>query len=198
MADLASNASTSTGGSIVAANTALSHLSDLLEDSKKLPQNNGFFNAAENAVNSHFDTATGNALKAYNNGVALASAEIQKMIKSGVATEGETSQMIANLSPNAPPQQRATAIATLADFMRQKMDQLQSKRDQILGNNSPGTSLLTAASQKKYRNLMDTAKQSYADLGAPSTTLGYKPSATGATQQATPTADDNDPLGLLK
>ena len=104
------------------------------------------------------------------------------MIKSGVATEGETKAMLDNLKPNAPKSQRDAALAALAAFMNDKVAEQETKRDQVLGSSSPQTSLLNAASQDKLRTVLQRGGQEIPDLRPPSTTL--RAAVTPANQSA--------------
>lgn len=140
LTDMGASTPTSAGGAITAAKAAINHIAELSTISDKLPSNMGAVNAATNAFHSFTNTGDATALKDWNTAKDLAVGEIQKMIKGGIATEGETKQMIANLSANDP--NRDAALATLAKFMVDKIQAQEGRRDQILGNLSPGTSFL--------------------------------------------------------
>lgn len=185
--DLASNSPTSIGGGIVSANTALDHLQALSDLSQKLPDHlSSISGAVTDAAGRLSSTTLGDNLKAWDNDAGLMAAEVQKMIKSGVATEGETDRMLAGLSPDAPKSQRDTALAQLASFMNDKVAQQENRRDLVLGDNSPGTSFLNAAAQDKLRTILQRGNAKVPDLLPPSKTLGMGVRPIAAPQQITP------------
>lgn len=172
LSDLQSNSPTSTGGGVVAANTALSHLQAMSDLSQKLPDYTTDLIGKPMAIlASHGSGQTGNDLKSWDTASQLMAAEVQKMIKSGVATEGETKAMLANLSPGSPRSQRDVALARLAEFMNDKVAAQETKRDQVLGEASPGTSLLNAPSQQKLTTVLQRGNIDVPTLRAPSQTL---------------------------
>lgn len=173
LTDLASNVPTSAGGGIVAANTAMKHIQALSELSDKLPDHMPVINALQAkiaAAAGHSDLA--NNLSSWDTEVGLAAAEIQKMIKSGVATEGETSKMMQDLSSAKDLGQRRAALASLAEFMNDKVQAQENRRDQVLGDLSPRTSFLNAKSQDILRDVMSKGQKTVPDLLPPSTSLG--------------------------
>lgn len=173
LTDLASNVPTSAGGGIVAANTAMKHIEALSELSDKLPDHMPVINALQAkiaAAAGHSDLA--NNLSSWETEVGLAAAEIQKMIKSGVATEGETSKMMQDLSSAKDLGQRRAALASLAEFMNDKVQAQENRRDQVLGDLSPRTSFLNAKSQDIFRDVMSKGQKTVPDLLPPSTSLG--------------------------
>jgi hypothetical protein len=143
--DLASSAVGKSGGTLTAAQTALDHLSDMADISSRLPNNIGAVNAVENALGSATNTMSAPALKAWNQAKTLLAGEASKMIKGGVASQGEVDDMLSNLNPNDP--NRNVALAKVAAFMNDKVNEMQDKRDSVLGPASPGTSLLSRAAQ---------------------------------------------------
>jgi len=170
--DVQSNSPTSTGGGIVAANTALSHLQAMSDLSERLPDYpSDLIGQPATWIAARGKGPVGDDLKSWDTESQLMAAEVQKMIKSGVATEGETKAMLANLAPSAPRSQRNMALARLAEFMNDKVAEQETKRDQVLGAASPGTSFLNAASQDKLRNVLDRGNQEVPNLRPPSTTL---------------------------
>lgn len=180
LSDLAATNPTSGGGGIVAANTALKHIASLSKTSDDLPDNWQPINAGLNWAQKGMSTDTGKALKDWNTGVGLMAAEIQKMVKSGVATEGETRDMLHNLSPDAPAALRNTALAELANFMNDKVQAQENRRDQVLGSLSPKTSFLTKTNQANLRNVMQKGGKEVPELEPPSQSLGF---ATKAQQE---------------
>jgi hypothetical protein len=183
LADFASSSPTSLGGSVTAVNTAASHLAELKAASDQLPDHIGSLNALQNFGAQKLDTKGAVALKNWNTGVQLMAAEVQKMVKAGVATEGETKDMLANLNANDPLDQRRAALATLGQFMYEKAEALQAKRDEILKSRSPGTSLLRADAQKKLGSVIQDGGRSVPEFGPPSNGLGYGPAGQSATPQ---------------
>lgn len=150
--DLASSAVGKSGGTLTAAQTALDHLNDMADVSQKLPRNMGFVNAGENALSSTFNVGSASALKAWNQAKTLLAGEAAKMIKGGVASEGEVNDMLNNLNPNDP--NRDVALAKVAAFMNDKVEEMQNKRDSVLGPASPGTSLLSAKAQQYAKRVI--------------------------------------------
>lgn len=67
-----------------------------------------------------------------------------------------------------------TALNTMKDLLLPRVQALENKRDQILGDQSPGTSLLDADSQRIVQNLSKAAGAIVPQLNPPSTTLGKR------------------------
>lgn len=206
LTDLASTAPTSGGGGIIAANTALQHLQAMSDASEKLPDNFPLLNKAQEFIASH-GTGKGDlaqTVKEWDTAKQLAAAEIQKMVKSGVATEGETKSMLDNLSAADTKEQRSAALATLAEFMNDKVMAQESRRDAVLGDASPGTSFLNAKAQRNFSSVLQRAGHAVPDLRAPYTSLGMavKPAAEAAPTQpaaaATPSVTEDDRALLSK
>lgn len=150
--DLASSSPTSAGGMITAAGTALGHLNSMADVSSNLPNMPTGLNAISNYVQGAANIGDARDLKAWNTGKNMLAGELSKMVKGGVASEGEVNQMLDQLNPNDP--NRNEALARMGQFMMEKVQALESARDNVLGSASPQTSLLTAGQQKMAQRVL--------------------------------------------
>lgn len=89
MSDFASSSPTSAGGTIISANTALSHLARLSQTSDQLPDSWKPINQAYNAFSKLTGSGDNTALKNWDTQTQLFSGELAKLVKGGVASEGE-------------------------------------------------------------------------------------------------------------
>lgn len=157
---MAGSSPTSYGGQLTAAGAALGHLNEMADISAKLPSHPSWVNAVENSGSSLLNTGDAPSLTDWNTGKNFVAGELQKMVKGGVASEGEVNSMLQNLSPNNP--NRNEALATAAAFLTQKIQGIESTRDKVLGSASPHTSLLNAQQQAYAKRVMGLS-QNYAE-----------------------------------
>ena len=157
---MAGSSPTSYGGQLTAAAAALGHLNEMADISAKLPSHPSWVNAVENSGSSLLNTGDAPSLTDWNTGKNFVAGELQKMVKGGVASEGEVNSMLQNLSPNNP--NRNEALATAAAFLTQKIQGIESTRDKVLGSASPHTSLLNAQQQAYAKRVMGLS-QNYAE-----------------------------------
>jgi hypothetical protein len=149
---LANSSPTSNGGAVQGINNAFPHLARLLAASNDpnsgLAQEEGVMatlNPVENFWAKNVSHKPGP--NSWNTEAQLAAQEIQKMIKGGVATEAETRDMLATLSPNLAPSQRKDAILKIAQFMADKVNGLESRRSQLIGDSAAAKPLMSPAAQ---------------------------------------------------
>jgi hypothetical protein len=112
------------------------------------------------------------------------------MIKGGVASEGEVNDMLNNLNPNDP--NRNVALAKVAAFMNDKVEEMQQKRDSVLGPASPGTSLLSSKAQQYAKRVIGLDPNNTVPQFSPVGGMGQATSAAGIpSSQAQPTSSIN-------
>ena len=176
---LASSSPTSNGGAVQAINNAFPHLARLLSTSNDsnsgLASGEGYgamLNPLSNIYADYVSHRSGPNTWRLESQLAIQ--EMQKMIKGGVATEGETNDMIARLSANLAPSQRNDAIMAAAQFMADKVAGLEARRSELLGPEASARPLMSA----KAKAAMD------AILG------GNSPDAKGISPNLVPDASD--------
>jgi hypothetical protein len=106
--DLSKSGPTSAGGVVQSINTGLNHLGTLMRANSELPGTNfPLVNKAENA----FATGTGKTSATnWKQATYLFSQEMAKLVKGGVANEGEVRDIVGQLDASKSPTQRAQAI----------------------------------------------------------------------------------------
>lgn len=85
---------------------------------------------------------------------------------------------------------RNAALQTAGEFLNDRVTALQRKRDDILGQQSPGTSLLTAESQGTLRNLYKRAGVQLPELAPAGQALGFKTSRGNALKTSPQPSND--------
>lgn len=174
VADFASSSPTSAGGTVISANTALAHLGRLAQTSDKLPDAWKPLNYAYNTFSKYTGSGDNTALKNWDTQTQLFSGELAKLVKGGVASEGEVSGILDKLNAADTKDARNAALQTAAEFLNDRVSALQHKRDDLLGAQSPGTSLLTQESQNTLKNIYKRAGINAPDLSPVGPALGFK------------------------
>jgi hypothetical protein len=148
--DLGRSSATSAGGQVTSINTALHHLGTMLQANKALNDSGAtsrftMINKAKNAI-SH---GSGNsAVNNWNQAKTYLSEEFAKLIKGGVASEGEIQAIQANLDASLSPQQRNDAIAQAAQFLQGRIDAIDKHRHDSLGEMAGDKSLMSPEAQR--------------------------------------------------
>jgi hypothetical protein len=148
--DLGRSSATSAGGQVTSINTALHHLGTMLQANKALNDSGAtspfpLVNKAKNAI-SH---GSGNsAVNNWNQAKTYLSEEFAKLIKGGVASEGEIQAIQANLDASLSPQQRNDAIAQAAQFLQGRIDAIDKHRHDSLGEMAGDKSLMSPEAQR--------------------------------------------------
>lgn len=155
--DLASSSPTSAGGQVQAINNIGEHLKIMLDNNKAL----GGFNGALSPLNYlkvGAESASGDpALARWNSGVNYFSAEGQKLVKGGVATQQEVEDAIAPLKAVKSPEARSAALATAAQFFYGKIEGLEDRLQSIVGAQNAPNSLLSAQAQQNFARAIQEA-----------------------------------------
>lgn len=182
-------------------NTLLEHGKVLLDANAKLSGTGSqTVNRVKNALSSEFG---GIAAPNFNQAVNFYSQELGKLVKGGVANEGEVRDIIRDLDPSRTPEQRSQAILQAMEFVHGRIKAVEDRGTRVLGPLAPDTSLLTKESQnilsRAYREAGDTPPP----MPPPGDNKSYIKSIRGAAQQqnggaqtGSPSADA-DPLGIL-
>lgn len=174
VSDFASNSPTSAGGTVLAANTALGHLSRLSEISDNLPDAGKLLNGAYNAYSNATGWGDNKNLTDWKSATQLFSGELAKLVKGGVASEGEVKGILDNLNASNTKEGRNAALQVAGEFLEQRVQALEAKRDDLLGSLSPKTSLLTQNAQSSLANLYKKAGREAPTLAPVGPALGYK------------------------
>jgi len=180
--DMAKSSPTSIGGQVQSLNQVLHHLHEMVGASPGLPGSGvTSLNAAENYFNSHFrgNSPAGVAVGNWDQGKVFINQELGKLLKGGVASEAEVKALEDKMDAAASLQQRHQALYNVASYVDGKITALTDRRDKLLGNMAPKTSLLDAQSQKSLRDAYALQGQDAPDMLPPGTSY-----ATGATAQS--------------
>lgn len=147
--DLSKSGTTSAGGQVQSINTGLNHLGTLMRANSELPGTNfPLVNKAENAL----ATGTGKtSVTNWKQATYLFSQEMAKLVKGGVANEGEVRDIVDQLDASKSPAQRAQAIQQAAEFMYGRIQAVEDRGDRVLGSMAPNISLMTKEAQQNLR-----------------------------------------------
>jgi len=74
-----------------------------------------------------------------------------KLVKGGVANEGEVRDIVGQLDASKSPTQRAQAIQQAAEFMYGRIQAVEDRGDRVLGSMAPNISLMTKEAQQNLR-----------------------------------------------
>jgi hypothetical protein len=121
------------------------------------------------------------AVNNWNQARQLVAEEVAKLVKGGVATEGEVNGLMAQLDAANSPEQRNAAILQLAELAHGRLSAIASHRDQVLGDMGASVQILSPESQRLYdavQRLSGKAPASSAAPAAAGRVLRYNP-ATG-------------------
>jgi hypothetical protein len=181
--DMGRSSPQSAGGQVTAANTLMHHLGALMRDNKALNDagvNSGspMLNKLSGAMSHQRGVA---AVNNWNQARQLVAEEVAKLVKGGVATEGEVNGLMAQLDAANSPEQRNAAILQLAELAHGRLSAIASHRDQVLGDMGASVQILSPESQRLYdavQRLSGKAPASSAAPAAAGRVLRYNP-ATG-------------------
>jgi hypothetical protein len=113
-----------TGQAIISNNTLLQHLGSLQRSAADLHEGGvPIVNRVRNLYDSNFDAngQRAGALTEFNTERLLVAHELAKLVKGGVATEGETKDILDNIQPDAAPEQIQSAIDKFAELARARL-----------------------------------------------------------------------------
>lgn len=181
MKDLSRSSPTSAGGTVQSAKTVINHLDGLMRAEKGLPTHDV---RLLNSIQNEYNDATGNP--SYNNwtqAVTYVNQELGKMLKGGVASEGEVKQLEDKLKASASPEQRKDAIGQVAEFMYGKLRAFEDRRDSLLGGQSTHQSFLNQHEQDILKRAIQAAGDPVPDFMPPNSGQTY---ANGANGQGAP------------
>lgn len=182
--DMAKSSPTSVGGQVQSLNQVLHHLHEMIGASPALPGSGVTpLNAAENYLNSHFrgNSPAGVAVGNWDQGKVFINQELGKLLKGGVASEAEVKALEDKMDAASSLQQRHQALYNVASYVDGKITTLTDRRDKLLGNMAPKTSLLDAQSQKSLRDAYALQGQDAPDMLPPGTSYATGATAQGAT-----------------
>jgi hypothetical protein len=114
------------------------------------------------------------AVKNWETQTQLFAGELAKLVKGGVASEAEVQGILDKLNASDSKEARNAALQTAGEFLNDRVTALQHKRDDILGAQSPGTSLLTKESQSTLKSLYGRAGLKAPDMAPVGSALGFK------------------------
>lgn len=185
--DLAKSSPTSAGGQVQSLNMILHHLGPMIQANAALHgTGNTYINSAENAFNSNFraNSPAGVAVGNWNQGKVFITQELGKLLKGGVASEGEVKSLEDALNAAGSPAQRNRALFNVADYVEGKIGAMTDRRDRLLGGMAPKTSLMDAEAERNLRAAYGLGGQDAPDLLPPGTNY-----ATGTTAQSAPSGN---------
>lgn len=149
--DMAKSSPTSVGGQVQSLNMILHHLGPMMQANANL---SGTGIQAVNTVKNYLETKfngnspVGAAPANWDQGRTFVSQELGKLLKGGVASEGEVKDLEAGLDAAKSPYQRKQALYNVADYVYGKIQAMSDRRDRLLGGMAPKTSLLDAQAEK--------------------------------------------------
>lgn len=194
--DLGKSGPTSAGGLVQSMNTLLEHGKVLLDANEALHGTGSqTVNRVKNALSSEFG---GTAAPNFNQAVNFYSQELGKLVKGGVANEGEVRDIIRDLDPSRTPEQRSQAILQAMEFVHGRIKAIEDRGTRVLGQMAPDTSLLTKESQDILSRAYREAGQQPPAMPPPGDNKGYVKAARDRSEQPQTPDANADPLGLLQ
>lgn len=184
--DLSKNGPTSAGGTVQSINTGLNHLGTLMRANDELAGTSfPLINSATNAIS----TATGGTgATNWKQATYLFSQEMAKLVKGGVANEGEVRDIVDQLSASKSPRQRDQAIQQAAEFMYGRIQAVEDRGDRVLGSLAPDVSLMTKEAQDNLRKAYKLGGREVPDLKPPGDAASYLKRVYGAGNDETTAA----------
>lgn len=149
--DMAKSSPTSIGGQTQSLNMILHHLGPMMQANSALSGSGvRLFNEAKNTFESHFNgnTPAGAAPGNWDQGKTFVSQELGKLLKGGVASEGEVKDLESGLDAAKSPYQRSQALYNVADYVYGKIQAMSDRRSRLLGGMAPKTSLLDSQAEQ--------------------------------------------------
>jgi hypothetical protein len=162
----------SPAGVITSGNTALSHLSHIYDDSEKMGgvNNAGILNAPANWIHQGYMAAEQDpTYKQYNAGTSKFVEEATKFYRGVGGNESDLQRDLADLSAANSPDARRAVIRRMAEFMKSKVDALQSRWHTAMGNTGwmqsvgqPGSDfpVVQTKGQEAYDKIMGRGSES--------------------------------------
>lgn len=188
--DMAKSSPTSVGGQAQSLNMILHHLGPMMQANANL---SGTGIQSVNAVKNYLETKfngnspAGAAPANWDQGRTFVSQELGKLLKGGVASEGEVKDLEAGLDAAKSPYQRKQALYNVADYVYGKIQAMSDRRDRLLGGMAPKTSLLDAQAEKNLIGAYKLGGLDAPELLPPGTNYATG-AATGNAQSGAPAA----------
>lgn len=193
--DMGKSSPTSVGGQVQSMNMVLHHLGTMMDANADLSGTGvQTYNTVKNYLETKFNgnAPAGSAPSNWDQGKVYVSQELGKLLKGGVASEGEVNALESSLDASKSPDQRAQALSNIADYVYGKIQAMTDRRDRILGGMAPKTSLLDATAQRNLIRAYKLGGQDAPDLLPVGTSY-----ATGATGQSAPANSDSIPSAAV-
>ena len=158
--DFTAGGPNSVAGTILAGNTALSHMGAQSDQVAGLGNYNAPFgativNGVKNAVNS--TGAAGAPLATFNAINGRLAEEMTKFYRGTGGTEADVERDMANISPNMTPTQLNAGLAALAKLTQGKLDALQARWHNAMGPMVPDFPITTPEAQHAMDTVMGRA-----------------------------------------
>ena len=190
MNGLASEKAGTPGGTILSTERMSGHAAELVDLTKKLDNSNGLLghlgDVAAGAVG--YSQAMNPTVGQWNFVHGKLEAEAQKLVTGGVPGSQELMHDINNMKFTDPPAKQLGIIQSIVDVGLQNTMGVKSHRDNILGPNSPGDSMLSEKALQNISKVYAAAGKPMPDLGAPANGRGYTKTA-----QASNSANGSSP-----
>lgn len=170
-ADFLSTKPGSSGGAMVATNTAINHLLKLSQTADALQNTQiwGIGNTVNSLKNALSQNSGNPAVTNFNSARQVALTEVAKLLQGGPPHQGELAQAEKNLSDAQSPAQLHGAIQTLAELIGGKVDPLVERYRSGMGpagDRVPGLSPASLANLQKLRTDGKPASSSAGATGA--------------------------------
>ena len=171
---LASTDAASSGGTVAASERLLGHAGELADLTDKL--GNSATGKLGNILGGAFDKATGTGkagdIKAFELTKGKVMGELNKLATGGVPHAEELASDIKQLEYSDPPEVKYKVLKAAIQLGLEQTHAVEQRRNNILGENAPQTSLLSPRAQAVVQRIYQKADGGKADLAAP-TTQGY-------------------------
>lgn len=164
---LASTKPNSPGGVVGASERMIEHASDVLEASKGLGSSSGTLGHLGNVLSGPLDKFSNPAVKAFELGKGKLMSELNKLVSGGVPHAAEMAHDLDQLSFTDTPEQKAQILKAVVDFGLAQANAVRNQRDNIMGQNSPGDSMLTPKAHARINMIYQNAHAKPPELPAP-------------------------------
>lgn len=193
--DLAAGGPASAGGIVGASERLLGHIGEAADLTDKLGDSS--FGKLGNAVGQTFSTATGTGnagdVKAFELTKGKIIAELNKLANGGVPEAKQLESDVKQISASDPPEVKYKVFQSAAQLGLEQTHALEAKRNNILGQYAPQTSLLSPRAQDVVQRIFKGAGSESPNLPAP-TTQGY--TTTAIANSGSPTS--SQPATMIK
>jgi len=183
--DLASTSASSAGGTVAASERLLGHVGELADLTDKLPNSSlgKLGNIAAGTAATTFGTESSGTIKAFELTKGKVIAELNKLANGGVPHAEEMVRDVKQLEYSDPPATKYEVMKAAVNLGLEQTHAVEARRNNILGQYAPKTSLLSTRAQNTVNRIYDKLGEK-ANL-EPATTGGYTTTAITNQNKAT-------------